>query len=93
MTDTQWQSVIDKCYKAGREHLRLLDIAEKEYEKRYGFHPSDVDDDWWIDTLHYCNGDTDLGSIKSSAESIAQRRRLTKQGTKNLEITSIKRQG
>jgi len=69
MTDRQWQLVINKCRKAGDEHLRLLRIAEKEYIRRYGNHPSDVDDDWWIDALHYCTGDTDLKEIKSSAEN------------------------
>ena len=53
-------------------HLRkskaLLEVAEAEYERRYGHHPSDVDDDWWIDTLHYGNGGTDLKKIKASAE-------------------------
>lgn len=68
MTDKQWQSVINRCRKAGDEHLRLLKIAEDEYINRYGHNPSEVDDDWWIDTLHYCKGDTDLEKIKQSAE-------------------------
>lgn len=68
MTDKQWQSVIDKCRKAGDKHLQLLQIAEKEYERRYGHNPSEVDDDWWIDTLHYCKGDTSVDKIKQSAE-------------------------
>jgi len=68
MTDKQWQSVIDKCRKAGNKHLQLLQIAEKEYERRYGNNPSEVDDDWWIDTLHYGRGSTDLDLIKKAAE-------------------------
>ena len=68
MTDKQWQSVIKKCRKAGDEHLRLLKIAEDEYIKRYGHNPSEVDDDWWIDTLHYCKRDISLDKIKSAAE-------------------------
>ena len=69
MTDKQWQSAINKCRKAGDEHKRLLTIAENEYIRRYGHNPSEVDDDWWIDTLHVCTGDTDLEKIKDSAES------------------------
>jgi hypothetical protein len=68
MTDKEWQSVIKKCQKSGLEHLGYLKIAEDEYIKRYGHHPSEVDDDWWIDSLHYCKGDTDLKKIKDSAE-------------------------
>jgi len=68
MTDKQWQAIINECRKAGDEHLRLLHIAEKEYNRRYGHDPSQVDDDWWIDALHYCNGCTDLKNIKNSAE-------------------------
>ena len=68
MTDKQWQSVINKCRKAGDEHKRLLIIAENEYIRRYGHNPSEVDDDWWIDTLHQCCGDTDLQKIKDNAE-------------------------
>ena len=68
MTDKQWQSVINKCRKSGDEHLRLLKIAEDEYIKRYGHNPSECDDDWWIDALHYCKGDTNFQKIKDNAE-------------------------
>lgn len=68
MTDKQWQSVINECRKAGNEHLRLLGVAEEEYIRRYGHNPSEIDDDWWIDALHFCKGDTDLKGIKQSAE-------------------------
>lgn len=27
-------------------------MAEDEYERRYGSHPSDIDDNEWIDSLH-----------------------------------------
>ena len=53
MTDKKWHEIIIKCKAACDEHLRLLKIAEEEYYKRYGNYPSDVCDDWWIDTLHY----------------------------------------
>lgn len=68
MTDNQWQTLINKCRIAGNEHLRLLNIAEEEYIRRYGHNPSEVDDDWWINTLHYCKGDSGLEGIISSAE-------------------------
>ena len=68
MTDKNWQKVIDECYSCLQKSKELLKVAEQEYERRYGNNPSDVDDDWWIDTLHYGNGGTDLKKIKQSAE-------------------------
>ncbi len=68
MTDKKWHEIIIKCKAACDEHLRLLKIAEEEYFKRYGNAPSELNDDWWIDTLHYGIGSTDLDLIKKSAE-------------------------
>ena len=41
---------------------------KEEYIKRYGNAPSELNDDWWIDTLHYGIGSTDLDLIKKAAE-------------------------
>lgn len=68
MTDKQWQKTIDKSVKLLRESFEYRKMAEDEYVRRYGHHPSEVDDDWWIDTLHYGQGSTDLYKIKESAE-------------------------
>ena len=68
MKDKQWNSIILKCNKAHQEYLRLLQVAEEEYRSRYGHYPSEVDDDWWIDTMHYGKLDLNLDKIKSSAE-------------------------
>ena len=68
MTDKKWQEIITACRVAGDEHLRLLRIAEDEYIRRYKYNPSEVDDDEWIDALHYCNGHSDLSKLKESAE-------------------------
>ena len=68
MTDKEWQKVISACQKAGLQHRKLLRVAESEYIRRYGHDPSEVNDDWWIDTLHYCNGDSDVKKIKESAQ-------------------------
>lgn len=68
MTNKEWLSAITKCKKAGDEHLRLLFLAEEEYKRRFGDNPSNVDDDYWIDTLHYCNADIDFEEIIASAE-------------------------
>ena len=68
MKNKEWHDIIIKCKKANDEHKRLLKIAEKEYERRYGKNPSEVDDDWWIDVMHYGNGSTDLDKIIDSAK-------------------------
>ena len=67
MTDKKWHEIIILCKAACDEHLRLLKIAEEEYFQRYGHYPSRYRD-WWIDTLHYGRGSTDLNFIKKAAE-------------------------
>ena len=52
MTDKKFQDLIYKTCKSKLQHLRLLDKAEDEYIRRYGNHPSDIDDDYWIDGMH-----------------------------------------
>jgi len=68
MTDKQWVKIIDKSVKHLKIAFSLRVTAEEEYVKRYGNHPSEIDDDWWIDTLHYARGTTDLSKIIESAE-------------------------
>ncbi|MFY8160470.1 MAG: hypothetical protein ACOVNU_04010 [Candidatus Kapaibacteriota bacterium] len=67
MTDKQWHKIIIKCKAACDNHKVLLKIAEDEYIRRYGKNPIEVDDDWWIDCLHYGHGSTDLDKIKQNA--------------------------
>lgn len=67
MKDDQWDKAIKKAQSALREYKRLLHFAEKEYIRRYGNHPSDVDDDWWIDKLHYSGSPTTISEIDKSA--------------------------
>lgn len=67
MTDKKWLKVIEECSDVYAKYLALLEIAEEEYIRRYGNNPSDVDDDWWIDCMHYGVGAIDLDKIKQSA--------------------------
>ena len=57
MTDKQFISLMKKTYEAGRKHIKLLSKLEEEYELRYGHLPSEVDDDFFIDSFNYCQGD------------------------------------
>ncbi len=53
MTDKEFFNLIKKTHKVCRQHRILLQEAEVEYERRFGNNPSDVDDDSWIDVMHY----------------------------------------
>lgn len=52
MTDKQFQKAIDEARDSLIKYHKKLKVAEDEYERRYGVHPSDIDDDEWIDSLH-----------------------------------------
>lgn len=52
MTDKQFQLKLDALAKAMRKYRILLEECEAEYGKRYGYYPSDIDDDGWIDNYH-----------------------------------------
>ena len=47
---------MDKTHKLCIQHKQNLELLEKEYEKRFGYDPSSVDDDFFIDTFHYGSG-------------------------------------
>ncbi len=73
LTDKQWEKLIRKANTLANEHRLVIQSAESEYENRYGHNPSEIDDDWWIDTLHYGQGDTDLDAIKIQAKLSVER--------------------
>ena len=52
MTDKKWQELLNKVTSLHSDYLVFLTKAENEYERRFGHHPSDVDDDFWIDSFH-----------------------------------------
>ena len=52
MTDEKFQQVIDEAQQKLMQYHHALKVAEDEYERRYNYHPSDVDDDVWIDAMH-----------------------------------------
>ena len=51
MTDKQFGKLLTKLNRAHGLYYDLLYKAEEEYKKRFGNYPSDVDDDWWIDSF------------------------------------------
>ena len=52
MNDKQFQKILDTLTDAHRNYLDLLKLAEDEIIRRYGIHPSEIDNDQWIDTYH-----------------------------------------
>lgn len=57
MTDKQLQILINQTIKQKNKFFALVDKLENEYERRFGFLPSDADDDNFIDTFHMRQGD------------------------------------
>lgn len=56
MTNKELKKLMDKTYKYACLHHEFLKQLEDEYENRYGCNPSDVDDDFFIDTFIYASG-------------------------------------
>jgi hypothetical protein len=69
MTDKQFQALIDRTSNAQNRFRRLLKQAEAEYERRYGFQPSDADDDQWIDGVAGGCGEAGGMTVEQVAES------------------------
>ena len=56
MTDRQWYAMIKRMHALFAEYQEQLELCEAEYARRFGNHPSDVDDDQWIDSFHVVGG-------------------------------------
>ena len=72
MNDLRFQALIDRTAAAHRKYHKLLAMAEREYERRYGANPSDLDDDQWIDSLHGACGAARGITVSAVAESARQ---------------------
>lgn len=69
MNDKELQLLMNKTYSACIKHKELLKQLEAEYEKRYGANPSEIDDDYFIDTFHYGSGNRIiLSKMKENAK-------------------------
>ena len=53
MTDKKFQDLIDDTLRCLKAYKLALGQAEIEYERRYGTNPNEVDDSFWIDSMHY----------------------------------------
>ena len=66
MTDKQFQKAIDEARDLLIKYHQKLKVAEDEYERRYGSHPSDIDDDEWIDSMHVVGIPITVEQVKAS---------------------------
>ena len=66
MTDKQFQKILDTLSDAHRNYLDLLKLAETEIVRRYGVHPSDIDNDDWIDSYHQSCGHMTINQLDES---------------------------
>lgn len=66
MTDTKFQKVLDDLAKANENYKKLLTIAEDEIKNRFGYDPSDVDNDSWIDVYHVGIGRMTVRQVEES---------------------------
>ena len=68
MNDNQFQKAINKATKKLNEYNTALKVAEDEYERRFGSHPSDIDDDYWIDSMHVQGSRITVDQVNKSFE-------------------------
>ena len=68
MTDKQFQKAIDEAIVSLIKYHQKLKVAEDEYERRYGSHPSDIDDDEWINALHVVGIPIKVEQIEASVK-------------------------
>lgn len=73
MSNQEFENLINQTVIACNKHKDLLEKAEKEYVRRFGNHPSDIDDDYWIDLLNYGNGSVNLAKIIENAKLLKKR--------------------
>lgn len=66
MTDKQFQKTLDTLTDAHRNYLDLLKLAEDEIIRRYGVHPSEIDNDEWIDSYHQGLGHMTIKQLDES---------------------------
>ena len=70
MTNKIFSIKLKQLMAAKIKYQNLINVVENEIKERYGYFPSDVDFDTYIDTYHYHN-DRDL-SIKEIQEGMSE---------------------
>lgn len=68
MTDKSFAKLLFRVDKSHSRYLKLLNEAEEEYKRRFGNYPSEVDDDWWIDSFHQSDAGSSLEDVLKHGE-------------------------
>lgn len=68
MTDTKFFELCKLASRLAEQHARLVLTLEEEYRERFGNYPSEVDDDFWIDSIHQGQTNFTLDQIISEAK-------------------------
>ena len=77
MKDYEYKKLLERAAAQMRKARSLVQAAESEYERRYGSHPSDIDNDNWIDSMTGSCGmpsgltptEVDEGAVMSGCDS------------------------
>jgi len=70
VTDSTFQRHLNQLAAAKDRYLMELQECENEYKQRFGFFPSDIDDDYWIDAFHSSGW---AASSRLSVEQVTKR--------------------
>ena len=68
MTNSKFQKLLNRLAGANLKYKKLLSEAEDEIQRRYGVHPSDCDNDLWIDSYHIGCGVMTVDEVHKSME-------------------------
>lgn len=74
MTDKSFQKLMDETYSLCVKHRVVLEKLETEYERRFGAKPSDIDDDFFIDSFSYGEAPAKVEDVIAFATELKERR-------------------
>lgn len=81
LTNAQYQLKLNALCKANIKYKRLLAECEEEYKTRFGIYPSDLSDDFWIDSFHVgVNESISIAEVEAAVslyKSIAKERGIS----------------
>jgi len=76
MTDKKLQELMNATIRLKLKYQSKLELLEQEYERRFGYNPSEIDDDNFIDTFHYAQGsDMTVAKLIENAKMLIDRER------------------
>ena len=80
MTDKQFKKKLDVLQRHFNRYYELLLVCEAEYEKRFGYNPSELEDDFWIDQFHVIGGGNEAPSIETITEHALVQKQYKEKG-------------